>query len=218
MRVPQPDIEHFWQRRCRAAAAGAVLCRKAELCGVALARLWAVICMAGRRQVRFKYSTGKCQQYRYTMHQSLRQNPNQMDTRKRISCIRTGIIDRCGQKHNALLKNCKIIQNFLIKESWTNVQSGGKCGGNTAKRENKGCFRWVCVSRSAANAAVCTNKSTMKIDKGANVAEQSMGPSRLFSFAKKPRSRYPALLACPGAEEALQPGRRPSGALGVKWE
>ena len=36
--------------------------------------------------------------------------------------------------------------------------------------------------RSAAKtAAVCTNKSTMKIDKGANVmAEQSMGPRDFF--------------------------------------
>ena len=35
MRVPQPDIiEHFWQRRCRAAAAGAVLKPQGGNCAV----------------------------------------------------------------------------------------------------------------------------------------------------------------------------------------
>ena len=55
--------------------------------------------------------------------------------------------------------------------------------------------------RSAAKtAAVCTNKSTMKIDKGANVmAEQSMGPRDFFR--KEAAIADLALLACPGAEE-----------------
>ena len=53
------------------------------------------------------------------MHQKFMAKPNQMDTRKRISCIGTGIIGLLrAKKHNALLRNCKIIQNFLIKESW----------------------------------------------------------------------------------------------------
>ena len=52
------------------------------------------------------------------MHQKFMAKPNQMDTKKEDFLHR----DRhnrtaAGKKHNALLKNCKIIQNFLIKES-----------------------------------------------------------------------------------------------------
>ena len=74
------------------------------------------------------------------MHQKFMAKPNQMDTSKEDFLHR----DRhnrtaAGKKHNALLKNCKIIQNFFDKRKLTNVQSAEN-GGNTAKRENKGCF------------------------------------------------------------------------------
>lgn len=48
------------------------------------------------------YPTGKCQQYRYTMHQKFMAKPNQMNTRKRISCIGTGIIGLLRAKNTTL--------------------------------------------------------------------------------------------------------------------
>ena len=111
----------FWQRRCRAAAAGAVLKPQGGNCAVLplCVYIWVDLCMVGRGGGRLNCLPNRKMPTIQVHHAPKVHGKTEPNGHKKEDFLHGDRHNRttAGKKHNALLKNCKIIQNFLIKES-----------------------------------------------------------------------------------------------------